>query len=88
MLARQWGRIINVSSINALLGAGTAYEGKLVFDGRVRIDGEFTGEIYGEDILVLGRTALGYSIFALAILSWITVVQRIVHVAKNIERDG
>ena len=37
--------------------------------------------------LVLGRTVLGYAIFALAILSWITVVQRIVHVARNIDRD-
>jgi CDP-diacylglycerol--glycerol-3-phosphate 3-phosphatidyltransferase len=38
--------------------------------------------------LVLGRTILGYAIFALAILSWVTVIQRISHVARNIDRDG
>lgn len=37
--------------------------------------------------LVLGRTMLGYAIFALAILSWITVLQRIAHVTRNIDRD-
>ena len=38
--------------------------------------------------LVLGRAVLGYAIFALAVLSWVTVVQRIAHVARNIDRDG
>lgn len=50
--------LTGLGEINALLGAGTAYEGKLVFDGRVRIDGEFVGEIYGDDVLVLGKTAV------------------------------
>jgi CDP-diacylglycerol--glycerol-3-phosphate 3-phosphatidyltransferase len=38
--------------------------------------------------LVLGREILGFAIFALAILSWFTVLQRILHVAKNIDRDA
>ncbi|RKZ12681.1 CDP-alcohol phosphatidyltransferase family protein [bacterium] len=37
--------------------------------------------------LLLGREILGFTIFALAGLSWFTVIQRIVHVARNIESD-
>ena len=47
-----------VSEINALLGRGTHFEGKLFFDGRVRIDGGFKGEIRGDDVLVIGEGAL------------------------------
>ena len=41
--------------INALLGRGTHFEGKLFFDGRVRIDGSFKGEIEGDGVLVVGE---------------------------------
>jgi cytoskeletal protein CcmA (bactofilin family) len=40
--------------LNALLGRGTEYAGKLSFEGRVRIEGRFHGEIRG-DVLVIGR---------------------------------
>lgn len=43
--------------LNALLGRGTRYSGKLHFQGRVRIEGRFSGEIRGEDILVIGDGA-------------------------------
>lgn len=43
--------------INAFLGAGTVYEGKLSFQGSVRIDGEFHGEIKSEGTLVVGKDA-------------------------------
>jgi len=46
------------SEITALLGRGTHFEGKLFFDGRVRIDGGFRGEIRGEDVLVIGEGAV------------------------------
>ena len=46
------------TEINALLGRGTHFEGKLYFDGRVRVDGSFRGEIRGEDVLVIGEGAL------------------------------
>jgi len=42
------------TEINALLGRGTHFEGKLFFEGRVRIDGSFQGEIRG-DVLVIGE---------------------------------
>src|SRR5262249_31284754 len=43
--------------ITALLGAGTEFAGKLVFDGKVRIDGKFKGEIVSDDTLVVGESA-------------------------------
>lgn len=43
--------------INAFLGVGTTYEGKLHFQGSVRIDGAFTGEIVSEGTLIVGREA-------------------------------
>ena len=43
--------------ITALLGAGTRFEGKLAFEGCVRIDGTFRGEIRSEDTLVVGEGA-------------------------------
>jgi cytoskeletal protein CcmA (bactofilin family) len=46
------------TEITALLGRGTHFEGKLFFEGRVRIDGSFRGEIRGEDVLVIGEGAV------------------------------
>jgi len=45
------------TEITALLGRGTSFEGKLHFEGRVRIDGSFKGEIQSDDILILGDGA-------------------------------
>jgi cytoskeletal protein CcmA (bactofilin family) len=45
------------TEITALLGQGTRFEGKLHFEGRVRIDGRFTGEISSSDVLVIGEGA-------------------------------
>ena len=43
--------------INAFLGTGTHYQGKLNFEGSVRIDGTFTGEIQSEGTLIVGKDA-------------------------------
>lgn len=43
--------------INAFLGSGTHYQGKLNFEGSVRIDGTFTGEIQSEGTLIVGKDA-------------------------------
>jgi len=43
--------------LTALLGRGTRFEGKLSFDGRVRIDGAFVGEVQSEGVLVVGEGA-------------------------------
>ena len=47
----------NDAVIHSLLGAGTRYEGKLFFEGRVRIDGDFQGEVQSDGILILGPEA-------------------------------
>lgn len=47
----------NYGELNAFLGKGCAYEGKLTFEGTVRIDGRFYGEIFSQDVLVIGQGA-------------------------------
>jgi cytoskeletal protein CcmA (bactofilin family) len=46
-----------VGEINTLLGRGSTFEGKLTFEGTVRIDGNFKGEVFTEGILVIGEGA-------------------------------
>ena len=43
--------------ITTLLGRGAQFEGKLTFEGTVRIDGRFKGEVFSEDVLVIGDGA-------------------------------
>ncbi len=43
--------------IRAFLGEQTSFEGKLIFEGTVRIDGKFQGEIHTEDVVIIGETA-------------------------------
>ena len=45
------------SDLNALLGRGSEFDGKLTFEGTVRIDGKFTGTIVSNDVLVVGEGA-------------------------------
>lgn len=43
--------------LTSLLGEGASFEGKLLFEGRVRIDGKFKGEVVSDDVLILGERA-------------------------------
>jgi len=43
--------------INAFLGTGTTYQGRLDFQGSVRIDGTFKGEVASQGTLVIGKDA-------------------------------
>lgn len=45
------------SDLNALLGRGSEFDGKLTFEGTVRIDGKFNGQIQSGDVLVIGEGA-------------------------------
>jgi cytoskeletal protein CcmA (bactofilin family) len=45
------------TELNALLGKGSQFEGKLIFEGTVRIDGKFAGEIISTDTLIIGEGA-------------------------------
>ncbi|MDO9209880.1 MAG: polymer-forming cytoskeletal protein [Deltaproteobacteria bacterium] len=48
----------NKEEINALLGWGTEFEGKLTFEGAVRVDGKFTGEVQSNGMLIIGEKAV------------------------------
>jgi cytoskeletal protein CcmA (bactofilin family) len=43
--------------IKAFLGAGSQFEGTLVFEDIVRMDGTFSGKITSKDTLIVGETA-------------------------------
>lgn len=47
-----------MGEITTLLGPGAQFEGKLTFDGTVRIDGRFKGEVFSDDTLVIGEGAV------------------------------
>src|SRR5216110_2467553 len=44
--------------ITTLLRRGATFEGKLTFEGTVRIDGRFKGEVFSDDTLVIGEGAV------------------------------
>jgi cytoskeletal protein CcmA (bactofilin family) len=43
--------------VHTLLGKGSEFDGKLTFEGQVRIDGKFSGQIFTKDTLVIGDGA-------------------------------
>jgi cytoskeletal protein CcmA (bactofilin family) len=43
--------------VRAFLGKGAEFNGKLMFNGSVRIDGDFKGNIFGSGTLVIGEGA-------------------------------
>jgi cytoskeletal protein CcmA (bactofilin family) len=45
-------------SVQAHLGKGSRVEGKLTFEGSVRIDGQIDGEIEAQDTIIIGDTAV------------------------------
>lgn len=45
------------SDIKAFLGPGSQFEGRMVFNEIVRLDGAFRGEIASNDTLIVGETA-------------------------------
>jgi cytoskeletal protein CcmA (bactofilin family) len=53
-----WEKKKESEEIKAFLGQGAEFIGKLIFNGSVRIDGNFQGEIYGQGSLVVGQGAL------------------------------
>ena len=48
---------IGKSEIKAFLGTGSQFDGKLVFNEIVRLDGAFRGEITSHDTLIIGESA-------------------------------
>ncbi|MEM6994720.1 MAG: polymer-forming cytoskeletal protein [Myxococcota bacterium] len=56
--ARTQADAMNANEITTILGKGSAFDGKLTFEGAVRIDGVFSGEIRTEGTLIIGETAV------------------------------
>lgn len=48
---------IAVGQTHTILGPEANFDGKLTFQGAVRIDGRFSGEIVTDDVLVIGEGA-------------------------------
>lgn len=48
---------MSTPEITTILGQGSTFEGKLTFEGAVRIDGDFKGEIRTQGTLIVGETA-------------------------------
>ena len=42
--------------IKAYMGEDTVFKGSLNFDGTVRIDGKFEGQVFTDDTLIIGKT--------------------------------
>lgn len=58
MLKREDENVVSrPGEVHTLLGKGSEFEGKLTFEGQVRIDGKFAGQIFTKDVLVIGDGA-------------------------------
>jgi cytoskeletal protein CcmA (bactofilin family) len=53
-----WEKKKEKEEVRAFLGKGAEFIGKLIFNGAVRIDGDFQGEVYGQGSLDIGEGAL------------------------------
>jgi cytoskeletal protein CcmA (bactofilin family) len=49
--------VVRGGDVHTLLGKGSEFDGKLTFEGQVRIDGKFSGQIFTKDTLVVGEGA-------------------------------
>lgn len=47
----------NEHQLNGLLDKGSSFEGKLMFDGTVQINGDFKGEVLSDGTLIIGPEA-------------------------------
>lgn len=52
-----WEKKKEIEDVRAFLGKGAEFIGKLIFNGAVRIDGCFQGEVHGRGSLVIGEGA-------------------------------
>src|ERR1051325_6820026 len=41
-----------------LVARGASFSGQLAFEGTVRVDGRFKGEVFSDDVLVIGEGAV------------------------------
>jgi len=48
----------NLNNVSAVLEQGSHFEGKLTFEGTAQISGDFTGEIFTKDCLIINEMAI------------------------------
>jgi len=53
-----WEKKKQQEDLKAFLGKGAEFVGKMIFNGNVRIDGDFQGEIYGQGSVDVGQGGL------------------------------
>lgn len=53
-----WEKKKQNEEMKAFLGKGAEFVGKMIFNGNVRIDGDFQGEIYGQGSVDVGQGGL------------------------------
>jgi cytoskeletal protein CcmA (bactofilin family) len=58
MKKKEIRREVEEKEINAFLGRDTEFTGKMVFNGAVRLDGKFSGEIFTGGNLIVGDSAV------------------------------
>jgi cytoskeletal protein CcmA (bactofilin family) len=54
---REEDKVQRAGEVHTLIGKGSEFDGKLTFEGQVRIDGKFNGQINTKDVLVIGEGA-------------------------------
>lgn len=54
---KKWQMIVEEGSYT-FLGKGVDFKGKAKFDGSVRIDGQFDGQIFSQDTLMIGEQGI------------------------------
>ena len=57
MFSKRAEQTQDYGEIRAFLGEGASFIGTLQFEGTVRIDGRFEGDISGNDLLLIGQAA-------------------------------
>lgn len=55
--SEEFGESIESGQLTALLDRGASFEGRLTFEGTVRLGGQFKGEIFTQDTLVINPGA-------------------------------
>lgn len=72
------------NEINAFLGTGTKYKGRLEFHGIVRVDGFFEGDIVSDGTLVVGKEAVVKGEIAVGMLMCSGRIEAAVRAAKKV----
>jgi cytoskeletal protein CcmA (bactofilin family) len=73
------------AQVTTLLGRGSEFEGKLSFEGTVRVDGKLSGEIFTEDVLIIGEGAEVRAEINVGAVVIEGVVQGNIHAKRSVE---